>query len=413
MADTVLVFAVVSGIVVFGFLGEQLFRRTGVPSFLFLILMGILLGPVFQIFSGQELSPILGLFAELTLIMILFYSGLDMKLRSLIRGGGRALLLVFLYVPIAILAIGLFCYLVLQWDPIQAFVFGSIVGGQTSAPVVVPHAKSLTLTEDTVTLITIESVANSILGIVVILALVQAYSLGVMSWTASASQIAGSFSIGIVPAAVLAVVWILLLERVKAQRYTYVLTIGLLLGTYVLVSELGGSGELGVFVFGVVFGNYSILNRLRKKQINLDDLAHRLSGIQDEISYLLNTLFFVFLGLTFQIQPEQVVSQLAIASCVVAVLIGARLISVTASTFRSELGNHRSEITLLSAQGVTQATLAIIALNAGLPLGGTFLALVAYVIILMNILTTAGSIWMRRKKSYSFQEFMRRLQEGP
>ena len=413
MADTVLVFAVVSGIVVFGFLGEQLFRRTGVPSFLFLILMGILLGPVFQIFSGQELSPILGLFAELTLIMILFYSGLDMKLRSLIRGGGRALLLVFLYVPIAILAIGLFCYLVLQWDPIQAFVFGSIVGGQTSAPVVVPLAKSLTLTEDTVTLITIESVANSILGIVVFLALVQAYSLGVMSWTASASQIAGSFSIGIVPAAVLAVVWILLLERVKAQRYTYVLTIGLLLGTYVLVSELGGSGELGVFVFGVVFGNYSILNRLRKKQINLEDLAHRLSGIQDEISFLLNTLFFVFLGLTFQIQPEQVVSQLAIASCVVAVLIGARLISVTASTFRSELGNHRSEITLLSAQGVTQATLAIIALNAGLPLGGTFLALVAYVIILTNILTTAGSIWMRRKKSYSFQEFMRRLQEGP
>ena len=413
MADTVLVFAVVSGIVVFGFLGEQLFRRTGIPSFLFLILMGILLGPVFQIFSGQEVSPILGLFAELTLIMILFYSGLDMKLRSLIRGGGRALLLVFLYVPIAILAIGLFCYLVLQWDPIQAFVFGSIVGGQTSAPVVVPLAKSLNLTEDTVTLLTIESVANSILGIVVFLALVQAYSLGVMSWTAAASQIAGSFSIGIVPAAVLAVLWILLLERVKAQRYTYVLTIGLLLGTYVLVSELRGSGELGVFVFGVVFGNYSFLNRLRKKQINLEDLALRLSGIQDENSFLLNTLFFVFLGLTFQIQPEQVVSQLAIASCVVAALIGTRLISVTASTFRSELRQHRSEITLLSAQGVTQATLAIIALNAGLPLGGTILAIVAYVIILTNMITTAGSIWMRRKKSYSFEEFMRRLQEGP
>ena len=78
MASTLMVFAAVSAIIIFGFLGEQLFRRTGIPSFLFLILMGILLGPVFQIFSGQQLTPILGLFAELTLIMILFYSGLDM-----------------------------------------------------------------------------------------------------------------------------------------------------------------------------------------------------------------------------------------------------------------------------------------------------------------------------------------------
>lgn len=33
------------------------------------------------------LRPILGLLAELTLVMILFYSGLDMVLESLIRGG--------------------------------------------------------------------------------------------------------------------------------------------------------------------------------------------------------------------------------------------------------------------------------------------------------------------------------------
>jgi cell volume regulation protein A len=408
-----LVFAAVSAIIVFGFMGEQLFRRTGVPSFLFLILMGILLGPIFQIFSGQQLMPVLGIFAELTLIMILFYSGLGMKLRSLVRGAGRAVLLVFLYVPIAIVATGLFAHFVLRWDLLQSFIFGSIIGGQTAAPVVVPLAKSLKLDEDAVTLITIESVLNSILGIVIFLALIQVYVSGAVSWAVSIVEIAGSFSIGIIPAALLSIAWILFLERVKVQKYTYVLTLGLLLGTYVLVSVLGGSGELGVFVFGLLLGNYSILNRIRKRQISMEDLERRLSSFQDEISFLLNTLFFVFLGLTFQIKLQQVVEDLAIAGGFVAVLIGSRVVSVTASTARSELRKQRPEIILLSAQGVTQATLAIIALNTGLPLGNTFLALVAYVIILTNIITTVGSVWIRRVKAYPFKEFMQYLQELP
>lgn len=410
MAETVLVFAVVSGIVVLGFVGELLFRRTGIPSFLYLILMGILLGPVFQVFSGRQLLPVLGLFAELTLVMILFYSGLDMKLRDLVSGGGRAVLLVFLYVPLAIVVIGLVGHFVLRWDLLQSFIFAAMIGGQTSAPVVIPLAKSLKLTEGTVTLITIESVANSIVGIVVFLALIQAYTLGTVSWGAAVSEIAGSFSVGIVPAALLSLAWVLILERMKDQRYTYVLTLGLLLGTYSLTATLGGSGELGVFVFGLVFGNYTILNRIRTKQINLENLTHRLSDFQDEIAFLLNTLFFVFLGLTFQLQFERVVSDLAVAAVFVVILMGSRLASVRVSTARSELGGARREIVLLSAQGVTQATLAIIALNVGIPLASTFLALTAYVIILTNIITTAASIWIRRSKSYPFRDFMQSLQ---
>ena len=410
MADTVLVIAVVSGIVVLGFVGELLFRRTGIPSFLYLILMGILLGPVFQVFSGVQLLPVLGLFAELTLVMILFYSGLDMKLRSLVSGGGRAIVLVFLYVPLSIGLIGLVGHFVIGWDFLESFIFASIIGGQTSSPVVIPLAKSLKLTERTVTLVTIESVANSIVGIVVLLALIQAYTLGVVNWSASAAEIAGSFSVGIVPAALLSLAWIFLLERVKNQRYTYVLTLGLLLGTYSLTSTLGGSGELGVFVFGLVFGNYTNLNKIRTKQIDLESLTHRLSDFQDEIAFLLNTLFFVFLGLTFQLQLQRVVSELAIATLFVAVMVVTRLVSVRISTARSELTGSRREIVVLSAQGVTQATLAIIALNVGIPLAGTFLALTAYVIILTNIITTAGSIWIRRSKSYPFRDFMQSLQ---
>jgi len=51
----------------------------------------------------------------------------------------------------------------------------------------------------------------------------------------------------------------------------------------------------------------------------------------------------------------------------------------------------------MCAQGLTPATLAIVAVDAGLPLGDTFLELVTYVIILTNVVTTAGSMWIARK----------------
>jgi NhaP-type Na+/H+ or K+/H+ antiporter len=191
--------------------------------------------------------------------------------------------------------------------------------------------------------------------------------------------------------------WIVILARVKDQKYTYVLTLGLLLATYSITVTLGGSGELAVFVFGLIFGNYKILNSLRDTRLDMDSLTERLSGFQDEISFLLNTLFFVFLGLTFSLVPSSVVSNLTVALVVAALLLGSRVVAVYGSTARSELAKSRPEIVLLSAQGVTQATLAIIALNVGIPLGNLFLTLVAYVIIITNVVTTAGSVWIRRR----------------
>ena len=413
MADPTLVFAVVAGVITVGFLGEFLFRRTGVPSFLFLIVFGILLGPVFGVFPGQQLLPVLGLFAELTLVMILFYSGLDMKLQSVFQGGLRTLILVSLYVGLATTIVGLVGNLVFKWDIVQSFIFGSIIGGQTATPVVVPLAKSLHLPQETVAIVTLESVINSIVGIVIFLALIGVYSSGSLSIISALFGIAARFSIGIVLGGVLSITWVLVLEKYKEQKYTYVLTVGLLLLTYSVVDIAGGSGELGVFMFGLIFGNYKLLNYIRKRPIDLGLLASSLTKFQDEISFLLNTLFFVFLGLTFRLGAADLLIDLMIAAVLAGALLGSRLVSVQVATYHSAiLEDNRVEIFVLSAQGATQATLAIIAYNAGLPLGGLFLTLAAFIIIITNLVTTVGAIWMRRRRRFGFKEFMEGLQEN-
>jgi Kef-type K+ transport system membrane component KefB len=108
---------------------------------------------------------------------------------------------------------------------------------------------------------------------------------------------------------------------------------------------------------------------------------------------LMETLFFVFLGLTFVIDPAVIINDLTMAVVVVTVLLGVRYVATFISTFRSEMRSERQGIILMCAQGLVPATLVIIALNLQLPLANNFLSIVTYVIILTNIVTAAAFFW--------------------
>jgi Na+:H+ antiporter len=391
------VFGLVAGIIILGFGGELFFKRTGIPAFLFLILVGIVLGPVLGVFPGQQLVPVLGIFATLTLIMVIFYGGMDTRIGTVLSGGGRIFVQVVLYVVPSTLAIGVMTSYLFHWDLLLALVFGSMIGGETTAAVVVPLSRGLKFRDDTTTFVTLESVLNSIFSVVLFTAFVGAYQTGVANPAVSLTTIASGFSVGIVIGVALSLAWVVLLNRLKDQGYTYVLTIGLVFATYAISSALGGSGILSALVFGLVLGSYKMLNQVFEiTPLAMDPLQRQLTAFQRELSFLLETFFFVFLGLIFSLRASEVVDNLATGLLLLAVLLAFRALATTISTYRSELVEDRGKIVLFCAQGLTPATLAIIAVNEGLPMAGQFLSLVTYVIILTNIVTTAGSIWIRR-----------------
>ena len=156
MTDTVFIFSIVAAIIIVGFLGELFFRKTGIPIFVFLILMGILIGPVLNLLPRDSLVPSLGIFAELTLLMVLFYGGMDTNLSAAVKGSGRAFVQVTIYVLGSTAAIALIVYVLIGWDPISSFIFASMVGGETPAAVVIPLSRSLRLPEATVTVLPLE-----------------------------------------------------------------------------------------------------------------------------------------------------------------------------------------------------------------------------------------------------------------
>jgi cell volume regulation protein A len=396
--DATLVFTVMAAILIIGFIGDLFFKKTGIPFFIFLIFMGIILGPVLNVLPRDPLLPALAIFAELTLLMVLFYGGLDTRFDAALRGGGRAFIQVAIYVIASTTIIGLLVNFFLGWDILQSFIFASMVGGETTAAVVIPLSRSLNFEEVTVAFLTLETAMNTIFSIVLFFTFVGAYTTGVSNWLLALTTIAEDFGVGIAIGALLGSLWVYILHFLQKQKFTYVLTLGLIFITYTLSTRLGGNGELSVLIFGIILGNYYLLRRITGRRMNMEDLQKQLRTFQEEISFLMETLFFVFLGLTFVINPSVIISNLITAVVVVAVLLGVRYVATSVSTFRSEIRSERRGIILMCAQGLVPATLAIIALNLQIPLANDFLSIVTYVIILTNIITAAGAIVTRRRQ---------------
>jgi cell volume regulation protein A len=80
MTDTLTIFAIIGAIIAIGFSSNALFRRTGFPDSLFLMLIGIILGPLLGVFLREEMLLVSPLLTTLTLMMILFEGGLNMEI---------------------------------------------------------------------------------------------------------------------------------------------------------------------------------------------------------------------------------------------------------------------------------------------------------------------------------------------
>jgi potassium/hydrogen antiporter len=399
--NEIIVFSAAAGIIFVGFAGEIFFKKTGISYYLFLISVGIVLGPVFNVFPREPLIPVLGLFASFTLIMILFYSGMDMRIKEVIRGSPRTVVQVTIYVVSSIFLIGFSLHFILKWDLLQSLIFGSMVGGETASVVVIPLSRSLRLGHNTITFLTLESILNSIYSIVFYEAFVSLYKTGTSNWTLPLITIGTSFSIGIAVGVGLSIVWMFVLRYVRNFKYTYVLSLGLLFVTYAITEVLHGSGLVAVLIFGLFMGSSKvILSRLGQK-FDLADMNDQFYKFQGEISFLTETFFFVFLGLVFVITPATILSNLMLGLLVIGILLVFRFIATKASTIRSELRKDQLAIFIICAQGVVPATLSIAALNDGIPLANTFVSIAVYVIILSNIVTTAGSILVARKNKTS------------
>jgi len=386
MSDIVSVSLIlVSLIIIIGFLSNYQFIRTGLPGILFLILLGFLFGPLFNLVKPGDVTQYAPYLATLATILILFEAGLAMNLKMTFRETPRALLMTLLHLCFCTLAVTVF-FTSVQIPSLYGALFGIMISGN-SAAVLVPIIHSINVKKEVVTTITLESTLNNVFQVVSFLALLGIVASGSIDALIIAQDIAARFCVGGVIGFLFGLFWLKILSKIKKEAYASMLTIAVLFISYYISEYLGGDGSLSALLFGIVLGNERLAFRIINVKTESTVLDAYLVRFESELAFLVRTFFFVYIGITINISNPLWILYGAILSTILLVM---RIAAIYLATIRCQMQSERPLFSSVLARGLNEAVLSVVFLSYNLPYSDMFQQVAFIIIIITNLLTTIG-----------------------
>lgn len=397
MDQAIAIFSIVAAIIAVGFLANLLFRRTGLPSSLFLVLIGVVLGPVLKVFSPEQLDPITPFLTTLTLLMILFEGGLNMDIHKVISQSFRAAILAILYVASATAFVTMFAVFFLGFQWVEALMLGPMTAG-TSSVIIIPIVSKLGINKEVEVTLSLESTVTDVLNIVLVLAIFQTYVSGLVDIQQTVVTIIAKFAIGAVLGAVVGILWIRVLHMIRKEEYTYMVTLAVLIGSYAASEALQGSGPLTALLFGLMLGNDREVFRTLKIKLDsgyLSEIKSFVKRSHGELAFLIRAFFFVFLGLIYGVGAGEsfIWWGIIIAVLIVSVNLVFRYAAVTIATWKSTMFQYRRFMTFMCGIGLANATLSVLLyreLSPTLAYAYLYPAIATNIIIVTNIITSVA-----------------------
>ena len=400
-------------IMILGFIGNYIFNRTQIPSIVWLLLFGLVVGFGFNVqntIAPGLLQTISGIFGSVAIVIILFDGGINTDLHQLFKGAPRGLLLTvsgFLLSLFStmIIVVGLAAAGVIPLSFNDSLIIGAVLGaivGGTSSPIVIPLAYKLrNLQEKTKMISSIESILTDPMCIVVVLAIV--YMVFVeqeINLVAGFGSLIKTFSVGIVLGIALGFVWLPIMSKVRKEEFSYVLTLAVVFlvysFTFMIIGESDGgegAGAIACLMFGLVLGNGKKILKMidyEDRDYEMDDETKKFHGLT---SFVIRTFFFVYLGMIVAFQRIEFI---LIGIIVLIGLLVVRYLAIYITTFK---GNFEKDdiqtMAVLMPRGLAAAILAIKFgdqfVNQFMPGFDGFFKDVAFVVILGTaIITTVG-----------------------
>jgi len=396
----VVAFLVAAVIIILGFLGEEFFKRTSIPDPLLLLLLGVLMGPIFQFFAQDELLAITPYFSALALIIILFDGGLNMKISEAVKNSPRALIMALMGWTLNVLITAALCKVFLGWRLLNGLLLGSIVGGGSSL-IVIALTRKLGVNEEVETLLSLESILTDVLCTVGAFAAINIILSGEISLEVALSSVGIAFSVGILVGLGFGVIWLFALEKLKGKPNAYMLTLAVLFLTYVVATLLGGSGAISALFLGLIIGNNGSIAKLLKFRTTVSIDEH-VRDFHCQISFLIRSFFFVFTGLLFTFSSFSLV---LFGLLLTFAFLGIRFLIIKITTLKSNLHSVETLMTIMFPRGLAAAVLASLPLTMGIPDSELFPE-ISFIVILSSILvTTIGVVFLKKRTKPSRYEY--------
>lgn len=381
-------FLLFSAVIALGFLGYLVFERARISEVLFLILFGILIGPVLHLVPADTFTTAAPFIASLALAMVMFGGGLEFHFDDVARGAGRAGLLAGVGLVTTTSAITLVGVLIIHLGWLESLLL-ALVFGHVSTVIVFPLLNKLGVASSTRVMLGLDSAIAEVVSVVGVIAISEAIALHNTQVSHAVQAIASQFAVAIVLGLIGGVAWSRLLTPLASKRYNYMLTLSVILALHVGVTALGGNGPIGVLVFELVLGNAALLRRTGLRAADFND---EMRNFQGEVTFFLRTFFFVYLGLTVTLGELLDPAFLRISLAITIAIFVARVIAMRLSTVGTKLAVRDLFIVgVMIPRGLATAVLAALPFAAyGIDVAREFPAYALGVIILTNVVTTVG-----------------------
>ena len=373
-----------AGVVIFlGVAGEAFFKKTGIPDVAFLMIFGVIIGPVLGIIQPEAVIQVVPYFAALALIIIMFDGGLNLDIKHIVKTAHFSVTLAILGFILSVVIITLATHFALGWLWLESILLGSIVGGSSSA-IVFGLVRNIKISEEMKSMLSFESALTDILAMIAAFILFEAVLIGHFDLQTLQETLGRAIIVGLVLGFGVGIPWMYVSTKLGNAQHAYMLTLGILFVLFFLANSFGESGALTALVFGLMLGNKKQLSRILRfklPKIEIDDPTH------NQLTFLVRSFFFVFVGLMASFgQIEYVVFGILIT---IAVYVGRIFVGKITLTKRfSKL--DRAVTNSMIPRGLAAAVLATYPITMGLPNAEAYPQIIFFIILSSVIITTIG-----------------------
>ncbi len=371
-----------AGIIALGVLSHWLAWRLRLPAILFLLLVGILIGPTFNLVESDELfgNALFGL-VSLAVAIILFEGSLTLRWSELKGIGSAVWGLVSVGAAITFFLIALSAHWIMGISWPVAYMLGAICS-VTGPTVVVPMLRAIRPTSSVSNTLRWEGIVIDPIGAmlaVLVLEFIRTQDAGSV-WGAISLLVVSGLAAGFVGAAALAY---LLRYHLIPWYLRDVTALGFVVAVFAGANFFAHeAGLLAVTVMGIALANF--------KQINVDDILE----FKESLTLLLVAILFITLAARLDFNDFSALNW-RLGAFLAVIMLVIRPISVFASTAFSNLTwREKILISWISPRGIVAAVVgALFAIELGLTQtpGAELLVPIVFAVIIATVVVQSAT----------------------
>ncbi len=340
-ATTIFAVFIIGFIMILGVI-LQMAAKKRIPPVLFLLILGIFLGPVTRIFDPGNYHIAVSSFATFALIVVLFEVGYNLKWETFKKEIIASSLLGIFGVFFSVLFVFLMASYLFGFPWQFALLLAAFLSS-TDLTVVSPVLDAMNISKKLKDDLELESIINSVLAAVMTILILTIMSAGTITLGHITSTFINNIFIAIGIGLVFAYVLLYLFRKADISR-PHIVSIGTVLLVYAITELIGSSGVVSALVVGMVFGNAKPAPPAIIKSFG------------GEMEFLLITFVYVMLGTLLDFESFAIIGP--VGAFFVSMLVMSRVIGVKLVTLKESPLNRQTTY-LSGPRGIVCAVLVL------------------------------------------------------